>query len=191
MIGIKSLFGGEIGNGEVAEFNVIQVGADGKPIAAKGLKWEIQRVDYSYQWYSRNGSWNYEPIKYTSRVAGGVLDGSGSDPQKVAQAVDWGTYRLEVTGDGANAPATSVEFYSGWYGGNRSADTPEVLQVALDKETYKSGETAKLRITPQGAGRAVIAVLRDGLLSSQEIDVPAAGTTVDLKVDAGWLPAPT
>ena len=39
--------------------------------------------------------------------------------------------------------ATSVEFYAGWYRRRARSDTPDVLQVALDKPAYKIGETAQ------------------------------------------------
>ncbi len=101
--------------------------------------------------------------------------------------VEWGAYRLEVTSADANGPATSVTFYAGWYGG-QSADSPEVLEVSLDKASYQAGETAKLRIVPNGAGKAMIAVMREGLLSTSEVDVPEGGATIDVPVDAAMAP---
>ena len=101
--------------------------------------------------------------------------------------VEWGTYRLEVTSADANGPASSVTFNAGWYGG-QSADSPEVLEVSLDKASYKPGETAKLNIVPNGAGKAMIAILREGLISTREVDVPEGGTSVDLPVDAALAP---
>ena len=44
----------------MARFEAILLGADGKAIAAKGLKWEVLRLDRRWQWYSRDGNWNYE-----------------------------------------------------------------------------------------------------------------------------------
>ena len=60
-VGIKPLFtGGQVAEGDMARFDAIMLGADGKAIEAKALKWEVLRLDQRWQWYSRDGNWNYE-----------------------------------------------------------------------------------------------------------------------------------
>ena len=60
-IGIRPLFkGGQAEEGEPARFEAILLGADGKAVDAKGLKWELMRLENRWQWYSRDGSWNFE-----------------------------------------------------------------------------------------------------------------------------------
>ena len=49
-------------------------------------------------------------------------------------------------------PSSSMVFSAGWYTGD-AADSPEQLDVALDKASYKTGETAKLRIASKLAAR--------------------------------------
>src|SRR5208282_4518343 len=45
-VGIKPLFSAnQVGEGEMARFEAIVLGPDGKPIQAKGLKWELLRLD--------------------------------------------------------------------------------------------------------------------------------------------------
>ena len=62
-IGIKPLFkGGQAEEGEPARFEAILLGADGKAAEAKGLKWELVRLENRWQWYSRDGSWNFESL---------------------------------------------------------------------------------------------------------------------------------
>ena len=86
------------------------------------------------------------------------------------------------------ATLSSVVFNAGWYTGGDSVDSPEVLEVALDKETYKAGETAKLRIASRHAGKALVSVLGQGLLSAQEIDIAAGGGEVEIPVGSDWGP---
>ncbi|MEE9588693.1 MAG: alpha-2-macroglobulin family protein, partial [Hyphomicrobiaceae bacterium] len=78
-------------------------------------------------------------------------------------------------------------FSAGWYASD-GADSPEILEVALDKERYLPGDTANVTIEPDGAGKAFIAVIGNGLLAMQEVDVPAGGVTVPFKVDDKWGP---
>ena len=97
-IGIKPLFkGGQVGKGETARFEAIVLGPDGKALDAKGLKWELLRLDQRWQWYSRDGSWNYEAVTHTRRVAAGTVDAAAEAPAKIEANVDWGRYRLEVS----------------------------------------------------------------------------------------------
>ena len=185
-IGIKPLFsGGQIGEGELARFEAVLIDGDGQPLAAKALKWELLRLDQRWQWYSRDGAWNYEPVVNARRVAAGASETSPDAPGKIEARVDWGRYRLEVAApDGS---ISSLIFNSGYWA-DEAADSPEVLDVALDKPAYRTGETARLRIVSRLAGRAMIAVLNSGLASAQEVDVPAGGGEVPLHVGEDWGP---
>jgi uncharacterized protein YfaS (alpha-2-macroglobulin family) len=124
--------------------------------------------------------WRDEPVDSTDvRVAPGT-------PGRFARSLPFGRYRLEVTQPGTLAIA-SFRFRSGWAG----ADAPEVpdrVDLAADRRAYAPGETARLRITPPFAGRASVAVLTDRVVSLREIDVPEAGTEVEVPVDPAWGP---
>lgn len=189
LIGVKSGFeSGHLGGGETATFDIILLDADGKRIAGKGLRWELLKVRRHFQWYSRNGSWHYEPVVYTRRVKDGRVDVAANSPGKIGVPVEWGSYRLEVSTDDPSGPVTSINFYAGWYAG-KDADTPEVLEIGLDKKSYAPGDTAKLQIVPSsGGGKAFIAVMNDGLLDFKEVEVPPKGTSVALKIEESWLP---
>jgi uncharacterized protein YfaS (alpha-2-macroglobulin family) len=184
-IGIKPLFRGEVGEGETAQFEAIVVGADGKAAPAKALKWQLMRLDRRWQWYSRDGSWAYEPVTSTRRVAAGTVDAAPGAPARIEARLDWGRYRLEVS-DGTGL-ISSVVFNAGYWA-DESADTPETLDVALDKPAYSPGDTARVRIASRMAGRALVAVMGSGLLSTQEIDLPVGGGEVPVKVGDSWGP---
>jgi uncharacterized protein YfaS (alpha-2-macroglobulin family) len=187
-IGVRPLFSGEqVGEGDEARFDIVALGADGKPAARGGLTWEIVRLDRRWQWYSQDGEWRHEAITTTRRMQSGKLDVDGTTPARIAFNPEWGRYRLEVRGNEPNGPRTSVLFSSGWQSAD-NADSPEVLDIALDKASYKAGESARLRITSREAGRAMIAVVSGGLLQTREVEVPKGGAEVVLAVDNSWLP---
>ncbi len=84
MIGVKPLFAGKsIAEGDKAGFDVVFVSPDGKPLARDGLRYELLKIESHYQWYRQSSSWEYEPVKSTSRVADGDLaiaaDTAGAD----------------------------------------------------------------------------------------------------------------
>lgn len=183
-IGIKPLFKGQVGEGEAARFEAILVGADGKAAPATGLKWQLSRLERRWQWYSRDGSWAYEATTRTRRVASGTVDAAPDAPAEIEARTGWGRYRLEVS-DGAGL-VSSVVFNAGYWADD-SADTPETLDVALDKPAYQVGDTARVKVTSRMAGRALIAVMGSGLLSTQEMDLPVGGGEVPITVGE-WGP---
>ena len=64
MIGVKPLFSGRsLGEGENATFDVMVASPDGAPLARSGLRYELLKVETKYQWYRRDGVWDFEPVK--------------------------------------------------------------------------------------------------------------------------------
>ncbi|MDX2308888.1 MAG: alpha-2-macroglobulin [Hyphomicrobium sp.] len=188
-IGVKPLFG-PTGPGENAKagFEVVSLGADGKQVAETGLVWELVRLDTSWQWYSRDGYWTYEAQTLKRRIANGTVDALADKPVSIAADVDYGRYKLEVRSVAANGPQTNVLFSAGWYTSADAAESPEMLDVALDKESYKAGDVAKLRIATRTGGRALIAILGNGLVSTEEVEVAKGGGEVSIPVGADWGP---
>ena len=189
-VGIKPLFtGSQLGEGETARFETVLVDADGKPEASAPLKWEIVRLNQRWQWYSRDGQWNYEAITTTKRIANGTAKADGGASARIeAPALDWGRYRIEVTSADPKSPGVaSFAFNVGWHA-SEDAESPEVLDVVLDKPNYKAGDTARVRINTRVAGKVRLAVLSSGLLAMQDADIPAGGGEIELPVDAKWMP---
>src|SRR5690606_40391976 len=68
------------------------------------------------------------------------------------------------------------------------SDTPDELDVALDKPAYRPGDTAVLQLDPQFAGTALVLVVDDGIIDMKSVEVPAEGTSVELPVTENWGP---
>ncbi len=188
MIGIKPLFDGDLDEGANARFQAILLAPDGTRMAKAGVTWKLERIESDYQWYRSSDNWTYELITNATRVAGGTVDFTADQPATIEAPVDWGQYRLTIEDDGDKPAATSVAFYAGWYRAVSSSDTPDTLQVALDKPAYRIGDTAKLRLDPRFPGVALVTVVDDRLIEMKAVDVPEGGTTVDLTVSDNWGP---
>lgn len=185
-IGVRKLFkDGEIGNGQTATFEVIMANGDGRRLARPGVKWTLSKVTRNYQWFFQDGRWNYEGVKQTRRVADGEVAVSAAAPAAISAAVQWGNYRLDVAADGPDATETSVSFTVG-YEADKTADTPDVLDVSLDKGAYADGESMQVRIAPRFAGKATLAVISDRVNEIRTIEVAASGATASIPVKAAW-----
>ena len=186
MIGIKPMFSGRsLADGANAEFDIVMAAPDGKTLARPALRYDLLKVETSYQWYRQNGQWEYEPIKRTERVANGTLDATADKPVRLSLPVKWGRYRLEVSTGEPNGAITSVGFDAGFYA-DASADTPDLLEVALDKPDYKPGETMNVSVTARTAGRLTVNVFTDRLVASQSQDVKPGAARVSLNVGRDW-----
>lgn len=185
-IGVKKLFrDGDLGNGQTATFEVIMATGDGKRLARPGVKWVLSKVRRNYQWFFQDGRWNYEGVKTTRRVADGEVAVAEAAGAKIAAPVEWGNYRLDVTSDGVEAAETSVSFSVG-YESDKTADTPDVLDVALDKASYADGESLQVRLSPRFAGKATLAVVTDKVADIRTIDITEGGTSASIPVKAEW-----
>jgi len=185
-IGVKPAFDGGVDEGGPANFSVIVVDADGQQTDAQNVGWTLSRVDRRYQWYRSDGNWSYEPITTTRRVATGKIDVTAGQPAQLSLPVEWGEYRLDVEGIGDLQTATRVSFDAGWYSADATSDTPDYLDVGLDKASYRPGDTAKLRLKPQMAGVAVVNVVSGGFVSSKAVEVSAEETEVEIPVSDDW-----
>ena len=186
MIGVKPLFSGKsLGDQDTASFDVVMVAPDGKAMEAKSLKWQLLSIESKYQWYRQSGYWEYEPIKITRRVADGSIDVSPDQPGKISVPVTWGRYRLEVTSPDPDGPETTLGFDSGWYA-EASADTPDMLEIALDKSEYKAGDTMTVAVTARSAGQVTLAVIGDRFITSTTTDVEPGLVKLPLTVGEDW-----
>ena len=184
MIGIRPRFkDGRVREGDEGGFEVIAVDEDGKPQAAN-LHWTlIERIGH-YDWFLSGGRWGFHRTDTEKPLASEDIEASADRPSVIARKFDWGEYRLVVEGpDGA---AASYSFHSGWMETAGSADTPDKVDVTIEHERYKLGETARLRIVPPYAGKVRLMLARDKVFSIQELDVPREGTTVDVPVGSDW-----
>ena len=186
LLGIRPQFdGGSVPEGQPAVFSVIALDPAGTLITAKGASWTLKRLTRDWQWFNTDGSWRWEAVTRTSRIANGTLDIAGSTPSDFTQKLSWGEYRLEIAAQGMTP--VSIDFSSGYYGGNTAkADTPDTLKVALDKTELATGETVNVKIDARYAGKATIQIVGEKLLAEQIVDVPEGGLTLPFTVDEGW-----
>ncbi len=187
MIGIKPNFGeGSVAENSDATFRIVSLDPSGTRADAKGLKWTLYRLEQNYQWYRDGSYWRYESSQVSVPQQTGTVDVSTGDPAAVSVPVTWGEYRFEVVSADDTGPATSHDFEAGYYVAQQSSETPDALQIALDREKYAPGETAKLRISPRFAGELQVAIGADRLLQTIEVSVPEGASEVEIPVKAEW-----
>ena len=187
IIGIRPDFAGdEVAENSNAGFRVIAVSPQGERIDVGNAQWTLTNIERRYQWYRSNNSWNYEPITVERKVASGQIELSAGEPAALTLPVEWGRYRLEVTGSSMDGPIASVEFNAGWFVSEVSTETPDGLEIALDRDSYKVGDTARLKVSPRFAGELLVAIGSERLFTTTTAFIPAEGGEVEIPVSSEW-----
>ena len=136
-----------------ATFDVVLAEPDGHAARAAGnVAWTLYKVERRYQWYNsgralglRAGQVDAPHRRRPRRLS------QPTAPARISAPVEWGTYRLDVSApDLGETAQTSVSFTVGW-SGDQTADTPDLLDMTLDKASYRAGET--MQAAPQPALR--------------------------------------
>jgi uncharacterized protein YfaS (alpha-2-macroglobulin family) len=184
VVGVKPRFAdGALAAGSQAEFDLVAALPDGTRREARGVRWELLAEERHWQWFNSEGRWQSQMIKRHKRIADGTIDLGAGDPARLAVPVDWGSYRLELRD--ASGAHTSFGFAVGWAGSDK-ADSPDVLDVALDKTAYGGGETLSAHLKPRFSGTATVMVVTDKVEATRVVAVEPSGATVTFPVDAAW-----
>ena len=188
LIGIKPLFDGTVEQGGLARFKVIGVDQNSARADFDSVAWEVSKLNTRYQWYETDGSWKYEPITSRERIASGEVSVTADSLPTIEVPVEWGRYELKVIKTAGNYTASSVRFDAGWYAPVAGPDTPDTLQVSLDKDRYSIGEVAKLRVNARYSGQVLLAVLDNRLIEMDAKTVESGETVIDVPVTEDWGP---
>ena len=185
MIGIKPSFEEDVvAEGTEAGFRIVGLTPDLQSAPMK-VRWTVNRVRTSYQWYNLYGDWNWEPTTRRTTIASGETTVSG-EAIEVSAPVEWGRYEIVVERIEGDYVASSMDFYAGWYAPADATETPDTLEVSLDQPGYRSGETANLRIVPRFAGTALVTVMSNRLIAMKAVEVQEGENLIPLEVTDEW-----
>jgi uncharacterized protein YfaS (alpha-2-macroglobulin family) len=184
-IGLRSLAGDEVGEGEEAKLEAIALDPNGNRIAAPGLRFELLRETWDYSWYSTGGSWRRRGHLRDRPVEAGGFAVAADQPAAFARRLPPGNYRWEVI-DPQGGAQSSLRFHVGWWVEAAAPDVPDKLDAKFDKPVYQPGDTARLFVKAPFAGEAELVVASDHIVAMRAVSVPAEGTTVDIPVENGW-----
>ena len=180
-------------SGESHKFDIVTVGADGKPVSVSDLHVEVFHVDWSWWWNSSSQIASYmsgksKEVFFDKHVA--TRSGSGSFSYDWADAPD-GLYFIRVSDEkGGHASSMLCEVYES-YGGRMAegSDAAVRLNISAGKESYNVGETAKLVIPSSQGSRALLSLEKGGrILKTEWIDCQAGSTEIKVPVTSDMLP---
>ncbi|GLT12405.1 hypothetical protein GCM10007928_46380 [Sulfitobacter porphyrae] len=184
MIGIKPAFEGTLPEGGDAGFDLIAVTPQGDT-APMQVRWTLNKVETRYQWYQQYGSWEWEPTVRRIRAATGEAT-LGAEPARISAPTQWGEYELLVERIGTPYAVSSVQFYSGWYGGDGETDTPDRLEMSLNADVFAVGDPVQVRLMADGDGVAILTVLSNRVIERKVVAVTRGENVLPLTVTEDW-----
>ena len=186
-IGVRPAFEGSAPEDGSAAFEVVAVGPAGERVARDGLRWAAFKENRHYTWYNQGGDWRSEVTIVDEPVAGGDLAVAADRPATLAVPVAWGNYRIEVFE--ADGPvATSVRFDAGWYGGEAASERPDAATISLDRELYRPGDVARVRVEAPYPADVLVMAVDGGIREVRQVRTGPDGAVVELRVGADWTP---
>jgi uncharacterized protein YfaS (alpha-2-macroglobulin family) len=189
LVGIRPLFDLKDGSDarSRAGFEVLRSNANGD-MAAGHIKATLVREFRDYRWtFDNESGWHFD---YTDRYENSEtrdLDVVAGQTVKFDVPVEWGNYRIELS-DPATGLTTKLPFFAGWSWNddNRGKEArPDKVKLALDKPSYKAGDTLKVTVTPPQAGPGVLIVESDHMLYTKNIDAKP-GAVFEIPVTKDW-----
>jgi hypothetical protein len=186
LVAVRPAFeGGSVDDNAEAAFDIAALTPEGAADTAR-LRVRLLRERPSWRMVTRGQVARYETVWRDEPVDAAEVEVAPGRPARFARRMPFGRYRIEVT-DPAGLGITALRFRSGW-ASSESAEVPDRVDVATDRQAHPDGATARIRVTPPFGGRASIAVLTDRLVSIRETEIPEGGDTIEVPVSAAWGP---
>lgn len=182
-LGVKATPGS--GATPLQTFDVIAVDSAGRRVAAPNVHYKLIAERWNYDWYEQDGRWAWRRTSRDIPLAEGALAIGGGQPGRVAKALPWGDYRLELD-EKTSGARTVIRQSSGWSEPADGVEPPDSARVSAVRTGYKPGDTVELRVEAPFAGEAEVAVATDRLIASKSLTVGKDGSTFKLKTDAAW-----
>lgn len=188
-VGIKRTSSGLIQPKQDVSINYVVVDKNGNAVADRELLVTVKKVHWN-SILRRNGQGRYEYISdnQITSLESHKLISTAEMGTFTFMPTEYGEYRvhLEDTSTGA-ATELRVET-SGWGSASLSMENPSLLEMTLDKQTYQTGETAKLQIKAPFPGKLLLTIEREKILSYRTVKLKGNTASLNIPVRYGYRP---
>jgi uncharacterized protein YfaS (alpha-2-macroglobulin family) len=186
---------GWVSSGQQIRFQALALDLTGKPQAGVALDVKaVARITTTSRKRLVGGFYTYDN-KTDTKDLGSVCSGKSDDRGLLlcdTRLGEPGEVELVVTAK--DAQGNSIQAASSvyitrqgelWFGG----ENHDRMDLLPEKKSYQPGETAKFQVRmPFRFATALVAVEREGILSTQVVQLNGQDPTVQLKVQDGWGP---
>lgn len=188
-VGLRRLQEGYAEPGKIFPMEFVVVNPAGEPVAGHGLNVSLYKIYWHSIWRQEsNGRYRYvsEEVERVERqLTASSTSGVG---RFEVTPEDYGRYKLVVE-DPASGTSTVLWFYSsGWGYEAWAMDTPDRVELELDKEIYKPGEKAKVLVRAPFAGKLLLTVEREQVFDHFVAYLDGNTATLELPIFESFKP---
>ncbi|EAR60441.1 alpha-2-macroglobulin family protein [Neptuniibacter caesariensis] len=187
-IGVKPLFKNDRADKESsALFELVRANEQGGLLTSGQGKATLYRLEEKYFWsYTAERGWHYQTEKNEYPVANQIIDFTSADKVPLSLDVEWGKYRLELEDYSAKSKTVyhfnaGEDWYYNWHSGSDQI-RPDQISIALDKGSYKAGETAQIKLLSPTEGKALVLLEAGGVLASQVVSLKEGKASAELTI---------
>ncbi len=188
-VGLRQRNEGYAEPGKAFPVQFVVLDPEGRPVAGREVRVSLYRIYWNSIWRRQpDGRYRYvseknETLESQMTVASSADAGSFSVTPK-----DYGSYRL-VAEDPATGAATVLSFYSsGWGYAAWAMDTPDRVELELDKALYRPGERAQVLVRAPFPGKLLLTVEREQIFDHFVVMMEENTATVTVPVSGQYKP---
>jgi uncharacterized protein YfaS (alpha-2-macroglobulin family) len=188
-VGLRRLGEGYPQPGQPIELEYVAVSPDGQEVASQGLRADL----YKDNWNTvlrrvPGGGYRYESTRDPVLVSTQTIPAGKSTGRFQLAPRDFGEYRVMVTDPATRASAEVEVFVAGWGTSPWAIQNPSRLELALDKEEYAPGDTARVSVKAPFSGKLLLTVERDRVLDVQVHTLDGNTATIDVPISQEYRP---
>lgn len=187
-VGLRRVAEGYAAPGEETVIEYAAVKPDGSPAGAGPLQLEFF-VDRWHTVLRRTpaGTYSYQSIRQSELVDRQVVDGA-SPGTAVFTPAEYGNHRVVITDERTGASASIFFYASGWGYAPWALESPGRVELDLDREEYRAGQTATVQVRAPFPGKLLLTVEGDRLLETVVRELEGNTATIELPVRESYRP---
>src|SRR5690554_929755 len=174
--------------------NFVALNSDGKVLANRALDVTVYEIGWRWWWDQESENLaNYVGNRHHTPVSSAQVttDNQGRAQWTLARdTYQWGRHLIRVCDAQGNHCAGKI-VYLGWsWSEQKNPDSATQLMLTTDKENYRVGETAKVRLPANSQGRVLLS-LENGskVLEDRWLDLEAGQSEISIPISAAMAPS--
>ncbi|UCC80883.1 MAG: alpha-2-macroglobulin family protein [Candidatus Zixiibacteriota bacterium] len=188
-VGIKSDLKGYARAGQDVSYSVITVDNSGNIVPDDSLRVKFYRIIY----HTIVKKDNLGIYRYVSEEEEHIIDSTMiaviDKPARITfTPMEYGSYRIKAFGSKTEHYASASFYASGWGYAPWSMTNPDRIELELDKDNYKAGETARLLVKAPFAGKLLLDIEQDKVLEYRTYTLDSNTAEITLKVKREYSP---
>ena len=188
-VGLRRPSGGYPDIGQAVELDWVAVAPDGSSQAAGALRAEL--ILDRWQTVLRRtpaGGFRYVSTRESVTVASQEIDPGATGGRFTFTPEQYGCHRVVLT-DPATGASASIQFYTGGWGYSPWAvENPDRLELALDRDEYRAGETATVQVRAPFPGQLLLTVDQEEIFDVRSYELTGNTATIRLPVRRDYRP---